>query len=174
MLCPKCGKESNNIRVCAFCQTPYPTDGSAQAGRSRKASALSWRALSSRAKRWWASGLLFLALALGYFILTRGGGIPVGVVIDNVFAGPMSRSEAASTLGALNGSAQVVERNGELVVRIAAGKFPEQREGQLAFAQQYARADGIVQGRKRAISFLDPDGNRFAHADPATGVSMTR
>jgi hypothetical protein len=168
MLCPKCGKESNNIRVCAFCQTPYPTGGSAQSGRPRKASAL-W----SRAKRWWAIGL-FAAFALGYYVVRRGGDIPVGVAIENVFAGPMSRNEATSTLNALNGSAQVEVRDGELTVRIAAGKFPEQREGQLAFAQQYARADAIIQGRKRAISFLDPDGSPFARADPATGVSMSR
>jgi hypothetical protein len=52
--------------------------------------------------------------------------------------------------------------------------FPERREGQLALAQQYARADAIVRGRKRAISFLDPDGSLFARADPAKGVAMTR
>ena len=33
--CPKCGKESSNLRVCGFCQTPYPTDGSVQAAATR-------------------------------------------------------------------------------------------------------------------------------------------
>jgi hypothetical protein len=65
-------------------------------------------------------------------------------------------------------------RNGELTVRVSAGAFPQKREGQLALAQQYSRADEIVEGRKRAINFLDPDGNRFARSDPEKGVAMTR
>jgi hypothetical protein len=32
----------------------------------------------------------------------------------------------------------------------------------------------MVQGHKRAITFLDPAGNRFARADPEKGVVMTR
>ncbi len=39
MLCPRCGKESHNVRVCAFCQTPYPTDVIDAKGSSRSARA---------------------------------------------------------------------------------------------------------------------------------------
>lgn len=192
MLCPKCGKESNNIRVCAFCQTPYPTDGSAQAGTSRSTRAVASPRTSkatpsgglagdlrnamarlSRAKRWGAIGLL-TAFTVGYYIVGRERVIPVGVVVPNLIPGPMSPNDAIGTLNAVNGTAQVEVRNGELIVRITASAFPQRRDGQLALAQQYARADEIVQGRKRAISFLDPDGNRFARADPAKGVAMTR
>jgi len=168
MVCPACGKESKNLRVCAFCQTPFPTGGAAQAGAQRSAIAR-----LSPAMRWGAIGLL-AAITVGYYFVGRERAIPVGVVIANLIAGPMSPGEANVTLNTVNATAQVEVRDGELVVRIAAAKFPERRDGQLALAQQYARADEIVQGRKRAISFLDPGGNRFARADPEKGVAMTR
>ena len=192
MLCPKCGKESNNLRICAFCQTPYPTDGSAQAATpsstrtvasppasretpSRGLGVDPRKAIArrARAKRWGAIGLLAV-FAVGYYVVERERVIPVGVAIPNLIAGPMSPGEATAILRTVNGTAQVEMRDGELTVRIAVATFPERRDGQLALAQQYARADGIVQGRKRAITFLDPDGNRFARADPERGVAMTR
>jgi hypothetical protein len=127
----------------------------------------------SPAIRWGVIGLL-AAITVGYYFVGRERAIPVGVVIPNLIAGPMSPAEANVTLNTVNATAQVEVRDGELVVRIAAAKFPERRDGQLALAQQYARADEIVQGRKRAISFLDPGGNQFAKADPEKGVAMTR
>lgn len=192
MLCPNCGKESNNIRVCAFCQAPYPIGGPADAGAPRDVRAgasprtskpTSSRELlgdldqaiarRSRAKRWGAIGLLTV-FVLGYYFVGRERSIPVGEVLPNLIAAPMSRAEAAATLNATNGTAQVEERDGGLIVRIAAATFPQRRDGQLALAQQYARADEVVLGRKRSISFLDPDGNQFARADPEKGVMMTR
>ena len=86
----------------------------------------------------------------------------------------MSTFEANGLLKMVEGTGQVEERAGELTVKIATAIFPERRDGQLALAQQYARAVEIVQGRKRAISFLDPGGDRFARADPQKGVVMTR
>ncbi len=192
MLCPKCGKESNNLRVCAFCQTAYPTDESARAATPRFTRAVTSPRAStatpsrgmagdpriaiarrSRAKRWGVIGLL-AACTVGYYLLSRERVIPVGVAIPNLIAGPMSPGVATGILKTVNGAAQVEVRDGELTVRIAAATFPERRDGQLALAQQYARADEIVRGRKRAISFLDPGGNRFARADPEKGVVMTR
>ena len=113
-------------------------------------------------------------VVVGYYLATRERDIPVGVAVPNLIAAPMSPAEAASTLKTVNETAQVEVRNGALSVRIASAVFPQKREGQLAFAQQYARADEIVEGRKRAINFLDPDGNRFARSDPGKGVAMTR
>jgi hypothetical protein len=192
MLCPKCGKESNNLRVCPFCQTAYPTDGSARgatprftraAASPRASKAIPFRrqqgdprnaiARRSRAKRWGAIGLL-AAITVGYYLMGRERVIPVGVAVPNLIAAPMSPLEANGILKSVNGAAQVEVRDGELTVRISAATFPERREGQLALAQQYSRADEIVHGRKRAISFLDADGNRFARADPEKGVAMTR
>ena len=189
MLCPKCGKESTNLRVCAHCQTPYPTDGSAEAASARTTRAVpaaraskasagppgDWTspARRSRLMRWSAIGAL-AAITLAYYISSRERPIPVGVVLPNLIGGTMSPSEAAVTLDAFNGPGQLDMRNGVLVVRMEAAGFPQRRDGQLALAQQFARADEIVQGKKRAISFLDPGGSEFARADPAKGVTMTR
>lgn len=186
MLCPKCGKESNNVRVCAFCQTPYPTDVTDPHGSSRghratasmKAAGLAGnpRAVIARMspmQRWGVIGLLAV-VTVGYYFATRERVIPVGVAVPNLIAAPMSPGEAAGILRTVNKSAQVELRNGEVSVRITAAAFPQQRAGQLALAQQYARADEIVEGRKRPINFLDPDGTRFARSDPEKGVVLTR
>jgi hypothetical protein len=182
MLCPKCGKESHNVRVCAHCQTPYPTDSVESQGATRRAHGAAWwrsgslgRVIArlSRTQRWGVIGLLAV-VAVGYYFATRERVIPVDVVVPNLIAAAMSPAEAASILKTVNKTAQVEVRDGELTVRISAAAFPQRRAGQLALAQQYARADEIVEGRKRAISFLDPDGNRFARSDPEKGVAMTR
>ena len=193
MLCPHCEKESNNLRVCPFCQTPYPTDGSARTGTQRVTRATSTPRVSksvssrdaagdsrvamatarrSRTMRWAAIGVL-AAFTAGFYFVSRERPIPVGVALPNLLAAPMSPVEAVGILTTVNGTAQVEVRGGELTVRVTTG-FPERRDGQLAFAQQYARADAIVLGRKRAISFLDPAGKSFAKADPEKGVVMTR
>jgi hypothetical protein len=185
MLCPKCGKDSNNVRVCAFCQTPYPTDvadgkgasRSARAMASKRAAGLAGRpraivARLSPVQRWGIIGVLAVVTA-GYYVATRERVIPVNVTVPNLIAAPMSPGEAASTLRTVNATAQVEVRNGEVSVRISAASFPQKREGQLALAQQYARADEIVEGRKRPINFLEPDGTRFARSDPEKGVVLT-
>ncbi len=184
MLCPKCGKESNNLRVCAFCQTPYPTE---QSGRSSMATPRYTGAIPataagdprvgiakrSRAKRWGVIGFL-AAFTAGFYFFTRDPVIPVGVALPNLIAGPMSPLAAKGIVARVNAVSQIETRDGELVVHVGATIFPERRDGQLAFAQQYARADEIVEGKKRAIGFLDPLGNRFAKADPDKGVVMVR
>ena len=123
--------------------------------------------------RWGVIGLL-ATLAVVYFFVGRERAIPVGVAIPDLVDRPMSRDEAIALLKRMNGTAQVEERAGELTVRFSAATFPERREGQLALAQEYSRADELVTSRKRAISFLDPGGEPFARADPAKGVMMTR
>jgi hypothetical protein len=188
MLCPKCGKESNNLRVCGFCHTPYPTDASgkvltprstrsvptprasAAVGAGNPRFAMAQRA---RTRRWVAIGVLAV-FTVGFYFATRDRVIPVGVALPNLIAAPMSAGEAGRVLQRVNGTAQVDVRNGAVTVRVSAATFPERRDGQLAFAQQYARADELVQGHKRPITFLDPGGSEFAKADPDKGVLMTR
>lgn len=131
------------------------------------------KAKRSRAIRWSVIGLL-AALTAGYYIVGLERDIPVGVVMPNLITRPMSSIEATEFLRTINGSAQVEVRGAELIVRIAAATFPERRDGQLALAQQYARADAIVQGRRRKVTFLDAGGVSFASADPDKGVTMTR
>ena len=183
MRCPTCGKESTNLRVCGFCQTPYPADEPGKAAAPKPARATSSRAAAgdsrrhiaglSRAKRLGILGVLAAITAGSYFVLHERT-IPVGVAIPNLIAAPMAPAEAAATLAQMNAAAQIEVRNGELSVRISAATFPQRRDGQLALAQQYARADEIVHGSKRPIRFLDPAGVSFAEADVVKGVFMTR
>jgi hypothetical protein len=127
----------------------------------------------ARTKRWVFIGVLAVGTVAAY-VFTREPVIPTGVVVPDLIPGPMTPLAAAAILKTVNGSAQVEAHGADLTVKIAAATFPERRDGQLALAQQYARADAIVEGRKRAISFLDPQGTVFARANPATGVSMAR
>src|SRR5665213_2104724 len=190
MLCPKCEKESNNLRVCPFCQTPYPVDrdsrGTPRMSRAvtapRGTAAIPSRATGdprfamasrSRTKRWALIGFL-AAFTAGFWLFTREPSVPVGVAIPNLIAGTMTPLEAASTIRNASGGAAPALRDGILIVKIAPNMFPDRRMGQIALAQQYARADEIVNGSKRAISFIDPSGQKFAAADPQKGVVMTR
>lgn len=188
MLCPKCGKESNNLRVCGFCHTPYPTDASGKiltprttrsAATPRESRAIAGgdprvaMAQRARTKRWAAIGALAVFTG-GFYFATRDRVIPVGIALPNLIAAPMSSGEATRILERVNATAQVDVADGAVTVRVSAATFPERRDGQLAFAQQYARADEIVQGHKRPITFLDPTGISFAKADPDKGVVMTR
>jgi hypothetical protein len=127
----------------------------------------------SRATLWGAVGVLVLLTGI-YLFSGRDPSIPAGVVLPNFISAPMSPVEATNTLAAVNGTTTPDVQAGILIVRVPKASFPERRQGQLALAQQYARADEIVLGRKRAISFLDPAGKDFAKADPDKGVSMTR
>lgn len=188
MLCPKCEKESNNLRVCPFCQTPYPTDresrGTPRMSRAvtapRGTTSIPSRASgdpriameNSRKKRWVLIGFL-AAFTVGYYFFTKQPSVPVGVAMPNLIAGAMTPTEAAGILKRANGGAVPEVRDGDLIVKVVTG-FPDRRMGQMALAQQYARADEIVSGKKRSISFLDPAGQKFAHADAVKGVVMTR
>jgi hypothetical protein len=163
MLCPKCGKESNNLRVCGFCHTPYAVEDSA---RKPKVDL-------SRGKRWAAIGVL-AAFTAGFYLVERDPRIPANVVMPSMITVPMTPIEANGMLTVVNRWSHVDVRDGVLTVQVLAKTFPERRAGQLALAQQYARADEIVQGHKRVISFLDPSGAVFARADPEKGVVMTR
>ncbi len=178
MICPSCGKESHNIRVCAFCQTAFPKDdaGRNAAPRQTRATA-AWHseamARRQRTMLWGAVGLLAV-IVMGYMFFTRERTIPVGVAVPNLVTIPMSDAAAAGTIRTVNAVAKVEVEGSELTVRLTVGLFPARRDGKLAFAQQYARADEIVLGRKRAITFMDAEGKVFAKADPEKGVTMTR
>ena len=127
----------------------------------------------SRAKRWGVIGFLALFTG-GYWFMTREPTIPVGTPVPNLIAGPMSQLEAAGIVKSTSAGSEPEVKDGVLIVRVAAIRFPERRIGQIALAQQYARADEIVTGKKRPITFIDPTGQKFASSDPQKGVVMTR
>jgi hypothetical protein len=126
----------------------------------------------SQTKRWVFIGFLAVFTA-GYYFATRDRVIPVGEPMPNLIAGSMSQINAEGILKSVSGPGQLEETAGEVTVHVPAKLFPERRDGQLAWAQQYARADEIVQHRRRIINFSDPAGVRFARSDEK-GVVMTR
>jgi hypothetical protein len=172
-VCDKCGKESHNLRMCPFCFAEYsqPRGGARQStGFALSNSALALKL--SPPVRW---GLLAVIVLLGgwYFFLGRERTIPTGVVVANLVAAPMSRGEAEALLRRVKAEATVEDRGGSLRVSFPAALWPERRAGQLAAAQQYARAVDVVEGRKRDISFFDPSGTLYAKAT-AEGVVMVK
>lgn len=173
MLCPHCGKESNNQRVCAHCQTPYPAAMAAEERRARASGGLD--ALLARVTprvKWGIVGVVALAVA-GWLWSGRERDIPVGVAMPSLITAPNSLTEAEAFLQTAQQSAALQTQGGTLYVQVRAN-LPEQRKGLLAYAQQYSRADSIVSGARRVIVFTDPLGHPFAKADPAVGVVLTR
>ena len=186
MLCPKCGKESNNLRICAFCQTPYPVDRASQAtprfsravtGADAAAgdprAAMAAKALRGRALRWAGIGALTV-FTIGFYFVTRDRVIPVGVALPDIITIPMTPNDAARMIKSYEATTDFDQRTGSVMVHVPSRNYPQRRDGQLALAQQYAHADAIVMGRKREIVFFDPSGAQFARADPTVGVVLTR
>lgn len=127
-------------------------------------------------RKWGGIGLIAVAVVLAVWSLVGSGerDIPIGVAMPNLIARPMTPLEATGMLREVRATAQVNVQNGQVTVQLSAALFPEKRTGQIAFAQRYAGADEIVEGRKRPITFLDPDGSEFARSVPLQGVMMMR
>ena len=181
-ICSNCGKESNNVRTCPFCFVEYgppkdATRGSTTAravpagagGRAGKGTTLAGLSPAVR----WGLPALIVVFGVWYFAFNGERKIPVGVVMPNMVVSPMSRGEAESVLRRLNATSTIAMRGGAMTVTFPKAIWPEHRDGQLALAQQYARADEIVSGSKRSILFHDPDGTPYAKASEA-GVLMVR
>jgi hypothetical protein len=199
MLCAACNKESSNQRVCPYCFTPYAADAPQarastgamrQAGTSRQtgatpavpgahgaglggalARARAFVMRQSPIVRWSGFGILVVGLI---WVLTGEQNpaltAPPGEVPANIITTPMSRDEAVALIARTRETALVEEQSGEVFVSYVAAYFPLQPEGQLALAQQFTRADEIVEGRKRRINFYNPNGRLFAQSDGVRGV----
>ena len=84
------------------------------------------------------------------------------------------REEALALIKRTRETALVEMQNDEVNVSFPASTWPAQAEGQFALAQQFARADEIVEGKKRRIFFYNPSGRLFAQSDGVTGVTVMR
>jgi hypothetical protein len=159
--------------MCPFCfaEYPQPRGGARQSALAAAGSGALALKLSPPV-RW---GLLGVIVLFGgwYFLFGRERAIPTGVVVADLVAAPVSRGEAEALLRRVKAEATVEERGGELTVSFPAALWPERRAGQLAAAQQYARAVEVVEGRRRNISFFDPSGTLYAKAT-AEGVVMVK
>ena len=197
MLCAACNKESNNRRVCPYCFTPYPPEGahsrqSTSVGRAsvsmsaksaRQASGFSlgplepvrdWFTNQSPIVKWSSVGIV----VVGLIWLFTGGEDPArpgpATAPAGVEAPAMSREEADAVIKRTRESALVEEQADEVSVSYPAATFPVQPEGQVMLAMQFARADEVVNNRKRRIFFHTPSGRMFAQSDGVTGLTVVK
>ena len=193
MRCNACGKESNNQRVCPFCFTPYPAPGSTKGGGR---SSTSTRAVPDAGNaatqalapakaaflkqtplvRWSLVGIVGVLLLWTFTGGSDKNGVDLtpGSVPSNIIATPMQREEALALIKRTRETALVDMQADEVYVSYPAATFPLLPEGQIALAQQFARADEIVEGKKRRIFFHNPSGKVFAQSDGVTGVTVVK
>jgi hypothetical protein len=123
--------------------------------------------------RWATAGILVILLAW-MFTGEEQPTFESGEVPSNVIVTPMQQEEAVALIKHTRETALVDESSDEVFVSYPAASFPLRADGQIALAQQFARADEIVNGRKRRIFFYNPNGKVFAQADPVRGVTVVR
>jgi len=202
MVCAVCNKESNNRRVCPYCFTPYPNDAPAgrQSMAQQRQSVGMQRPSGTGSKtpasgglpapveaarvfvmkqtplvRWTGVGIVIVLLIWAFTSGERTGpDLAPGSVPSNIIASPMQREEAMALIKRTRETALVEMQQDEVSVSYPAATFPVQPEGQIALAQQFARADELVEGRKRRIFFYAPTGRKFAQSDGVTGVTVMR
>lgn len=204
MLCTACNRESKNQRVCPYCFTPYPTESpsakrpssarpspnaagapSAAGGSVGAALGSLVENLTALLQRGWAFyrkqtptvryvSAAILAVLILWWATSDEPQFEPGVVQSDIIATPLQRDEALAIIKQTRESAIVDVQQDEVFVSYPAATFPVREDGQLALAQQFARADEIVEGRKRRIYFYNPNGKLFAQADGVRGVLLVR
>ena len=152
--------------------TAAPTGASGGAIRGAVDQARAFVMRQSPLVRWSALGI---AAVLLFWMLAGGEqrqSFATGSVPSNIIASPMQREEAIALLKRTRETALVDMQSDEVFVSYPAATFPLLEEGRIALAQQFARADEIVEGRKRRIFFYNPSGRIFAQSDGVTGVTV--
>jgi hypothetical protein len=196
MVCAACNKESNNRRVCPYCFTPYPAEGpqsrgsttggrmSGNGGASNGEGGFSlgpleparaWFMRQTPVARWSAAGIVVVGCL---WLFTDGPPATTGTAqadtTATVVESPMSMEEAVSLIRHTRTTALVEEQSDEVNVSYPAATFPIQPDGQVMLARQFARADEVVNGRKRRIVFHSPSGRKFAQSDAVTGLTVVQ
>ena len=95
------------------------------------------------------------------------------VVPSTLTATPAERDEALRLLARTRDSALVETQADEVMVSYSAAVFPLDPARQRQLVEAFARADEIVEGRKRRIFFYNPAGRVFAQSDGVTGITLT-
>lgn len=234
--CTKCGKESNNLRVCPHCFTPYPegAPGARPSGPLPRRSTGSVRAVEEPTSgpsvpgaarrptgatsvppegpaygrrstgairltpadqvegsrgalapvldvvRRQSTLVLISALGIAVLLIVLSGGSPedegaaavAPVVPSTLTATPAERDEALRLLARTRDSALVETQADEVMVSYSAAVFPLDSVRQRQLVAAFARADEIVEGRKRRIYFYNPSGRVFAQSDGVTGLTI--
>ena len=115
--------------------------------------------------------VLFLALTDAPEDAGEQGVAPV--VPSTLTATPAERDEALRLLARTRDSALVETQADEVMVSYSAAVFPLDPARQRQLVEAFARADEIVEGRKRRIFFYNPAGRVFAQSDGVTGITLT-
>lgn len=169
MHCTTCGKDSTNRRVCPHCFTPYPTVedtvGDTRAVVMRLTPVMRWAGLG-----------IAIVLSIWMFSGSDEPSAPnaagSGATTAIAESPAMSRDEAVAHIKHTRETALVETQADEVFVSYSAATFPLRAEGQLALVHRFARADEVVEGRKRRIFFYNPNGRLFAQADPLKGITL--
>jgi hypothetical protein len=152
---------------------PAAVTGAAGAGKSSPTETRGFIMRQSPVVRWSALGIVVVAVL---WAITSSGdsGARGGKTSASVIATPLQRDEALAVIRQTRETALVDVQQDEVFVSYPAATFPVLEAGQLALAQQFAQADGVLEGRKRRIFFYNPNGKLFAQSDATRGVILVR
>jgi len=114
---------------------------------------------------------LFLALSKAPEDEVAQGVAPVAP--STLTATPAERDEALRLIQRTRDSALVETQADEVMVSYSAAVFPLDPARQRELVEAFARADEIVERRKRRIFFYNPSGRVFAQSDGVTGITLT-
>jgi len=85
---------------------------------------------------------------------------------------PAEREAALALIQSTRAQALVETQADEVMVSYSAAAFPLDPAAQRQLVEAFARADEMVEGRKRRIVFYNPAGRVFAQADGIAGLTM--
>jgi hypothetical protein len=85
---------------------------------------------------------------------------------------PAEREAAVALIQSTRAQALVETQADEVMVSYSAAAFPLDAAAQRQLVEAFARADEMVEGRKRRIVFYNPAGRVFAQADGIAGLTM--
>ena len=124
--------------------------------------------------------LLWIAAALGAIaivaVTTDPNQVPETApprsVPSTLIVTPSEREAALALIQATRAQALVETQADEVLVSYSAAAFPLDSAAQRQLVEAFARADEMVEGRKRRIVFYNPAGRVFAQADGVAGLTM--
>ena len=128
-----------------------------------------WYRAQTPIVRWTIPAIVALLL-FALIPIDDGANMGPGVTVPKMT--PDAKVQAESLVAATAQRATVEQSGEELVVTYAVTGFPAAESEQLALAESYARADALVQGRRRTIYFYTPQGRVFAKSDSVVGVVL--
>ena len=161
--------------------TPRPPANSGTANDSLAANARERFMRQTPIVRWSAVGI-FLVFAFWVFSGGDEAATAAGSAAGSAAGGttsaaapalpPMTVDQARAHIAQTRGTALVETNGDEVFVSFTAAAFPLRDDGQRALVERFSQADELVEGRKRRISFYNPNGRLFAQTDGAGNLIL--